>query len=719
MKFLESFWQRWQKRRANLRPEDDIWLRGVIWLSMLLPVWALARIAALWLPCFIALIGISLGHWYSYHYRQNPKPWLRRLMFVAIHLALCWLFFGLIVGARVPQAQFALLTQAITSFDLRYRRSLFNTLIHSLANMYIAASLSRSSEYLMYLLLFGLGVLVAFALAEAKTGRQQASLHPQLALGTARPAIGRLSLILVGLLVILTFVVFLFTPRFANRPLVPPFSLNLPLSGSVQSEIINPGLPVLQINGWSNESSDYFYGFDSDLDLSYRGGLDDSIVMYVRSPSKSYWRSNSYDFYTGQRWQQSDKTLQPIEARSQVYFALERPLGLAADLPNPIQGQQIVQTFTIMREQPNLIFAAYRPTEIFIAAQEMTLDAGDALRLPEPLKPNMTYSVVSYWQDFSPEDLRQASRQYPPQVSQVYLQLPNNILARVKKLAQDLTASFDNPYDKLRALNDHLLANYPYNLYPPPHPPGAEVVDTFLFIDQEGVCEQYVTAMIVMARSLGIPARLAAGYGSGQYNALTGYYEVRLNNAHSWVEAYFPGYGWIPFDPTPGWIPDPYPTPIQNWVFSRYGPGFANLNLPLGDLLRGGLQGVMIFLPFATLLILAILLSWGGWRYRYKLWAWLKAFFASRTQPYAAWSGRRRLILRCYYRAADMLQKNYGHRQASETLHEFAQRKRGPKAFLDLTEAAEQAIYDEDDPDAALVQRAEQAFTQIKKEQNH
>ena len=107
------------------------------------------------------------------------------------------------------------------------------------------------------------------------------------------------------------FCAFLFTPRFAGRPLVPPFTINVPLRGGVKSQIINPGVPLVQINGWSDGSSDYFYGFDTNLDLRYRGGLSDEMVMYVRSPSRSYWRSHSYDFYTGDSWGQSDPTLTP------------------------------------------------------------------------------------------------------------------------------------------------------------------------------------------------------------------------------------------------------------------------------------------------------------------------------------------------------------------------------------------------------------------------
>jgi transglutaminase-like putative cysteine protease len=91
-------------------------------------------------------------------------------------------------------------------------------------------------------------------------------------------------------------------------------------------------------------------------------------------------------------------------------------------------------------------------------------------------------------------------------------------------------------YDKASALRDYLLT-IPYDCYPPPQPPGSETVDNFIFVDKRGVCEQFATSLAVMLRTLGIPARLAAGYGAGQYNSLSGYYTVRGSDAHAWVEA--------------------------------------------------------------------------------------------------------------------------------------------------------------------------------------
>jgi transglutaminase-like putative cysteine protease len=599
-----------------------------------------------------------------------------------------------------------------------------------MANLYIAASLSRTIELAFYLLLFAFFVLGAFFIAGREDGLKQARLRPVVkrriekkAVAAARPWLGFVLGfgLLIGLLVFLTI---LFTPRFASRPLIPPFSLNIPLNGGVKAEIINPGVPLVQINGWNNGESDYFYGFDSNLGLRYRGGLSEAVVMYVRSPSQSYWRSHSYDYYSGTGWSQREKRLRRIDNEGgDIYYPLPRPLGspVSGDrtLPASIEAtepEQVVQTFTIVREQPNLIFAAYRPAEVFIFADNLAIDSGDGLRTPEALKVGMTYSVVSHLPEFEPDLLRQSPASYPAEITRRYLQLPETVTDRTRQLAQELTAAEDNSFDKVTALTNHLLATYPYNFFPPPHPEGTDAVDTFLFRDQEGICEQYVSALVVMARSLGIPARLVTGYGSGDYNALTGYYEVRASDAHSWAEVYFAGYGWVPFDPTPGWLPQPYPTPVQTWFLSATGNPFADLNLPLGSLITNGVVGLAAVMPLLIIgavivggIILALFLSR---RFR-------RALVDQAVRQYSRLSNdrTRRAVLKLYQQGIRLLRhKRYRPRAAAETLHEYARQFDQLPALARLTRLVEMAAYRPDTPDPALFQEAQSAFRALESE---
>ena len=704
--------------------EYSLTIRYLILAAMGVPLLALLRArSTLLLPVLLAAVGFCLGHWYSYTHLQAKRRLAQGVMFIAIHLAFLWMCAGLFIGLSLPQAQFAIFTQAITSFDLRYRRSLFNTLFHSLIILYLVASLSRTLELAIYLALFAVLVLAAFYVAGKEDGLKSARLRPTNP-DKAPPRFFSSSMTIFGfgfggMVLLAIMVAFLFTPRFANRPLIPPFSLDIPLNGGVKAEIVNPGLPLVQINGWNNGESDYFYGFDNNLDLRYRGGLSEAVVMYVRSPSRSYWRSHSYDFYTGVGWQQSQKTLRTVKNEGgKIYYPLPRPLGspLTTRLKNAPPGDEIVQTFTIVREQPNLIFAAYRPTEIFIRTDQLAIDSGDGLRTPEPLKVGLTYSVVSYRPNFDPDLLRQDSGDYPPEITARYLQLPATISDRTRELARDLTRDYDNAFDKVMALNGRLLSEYAYNFFPPPHPEGAEVVDTFLFQDKEGVCEQYVTALVVMARTLGIPARLVTGYGAGDYNQLTGYYEVRANDAHSWAEIYFPGYGWVPFDPTPGWTPQPYPTPVQTWFLSKYGGALLELDLPFAAILSSGLAGLTAAGPFLLgagfLLVIGVVVFF-----------WRKGFRLALPRPgarlYSRVSGERnrRLILNLYQQGVKILtRKKYRRREKWETVAEYAGRFNHLSALAQLTQAAEIAAYRPEVPDETIVAQAKTALAALKQE---
>src|ERR671920_257850 len=125
-------------------------------------------------------------------------------------------------------------------------------------------------------------------------------------------------------------------------------------------------------------------------------------------------------------------------------------------------------------------------------------------------------------------------------------------------LASRLTEGTTNPYGAVLKMNQYLKETYPYDLSIPPQNREMDAVEYFLFEQRRGYCEQFSSSLAVMARSLGIPARVATGYAPGEYNPFTGYYDVRASDAHAWVEVYFPGYGWSTFDPTPSFDSTPW-----------------------------------------------------------------------------------------------------------------------------------------------------------------
>ncbi len=694
-------------KRPPPAPELSGRLRLLTAAAALPPILALGWVALLWGPVLLAGLGLAAGHYYSWRAATRPKAsgWVRLAVFVALHLALALMCGRLFAPGALPQAEFALFAQAITSFDLRTRRNLFASLGMSLLTLYVAGTLARDASFGLFGLAYLGLTLAVFYAAEVADGQGRARLRwppaapVSAAATTARRAAGglRLAFLFTGVLAAGTVVVFGFTPHFAARPVIPPFSLDLPIPQGTTARIVNPAVPLVQINGWSNATGDYYYGFDSQLDLSYRGGLSDRVVMYVRSPAWSYWRSHSYDTYTGSAWRQADdSTLALTTGGRGIYFVI--PSDTQAE------GEEVVQTFYLAVDQPNLVFAAYRPKEAYLNTAALVLDAGDGLRVGEPMKAGTTYTIVSRRPDFAAEALRAAGDDYPAYVEGTYLQLPDNISERVRALALALTANAPTAYDKAVAIRDYLLT-IPYELYPPPQPPGSETVDNFLFVDQRGVCEQFATAHAVLLRSLGIPTRLVAGYGAGEYSALSGYYTVRANDAHAWTEVYFPGFGWVPFDATPGWTPSPYTAPVQRWLFSSALTGLPDF--PFGAVAAAA-QAVFGVAQWPLLLVAAVAMLVGA------LWLFRRAWRRPAPLPgFSALDGdrQRRRILAAYQAG----QQRLGRRRAgSETVREFARRVDQPE-WEEVTAAAEQAAYRPAPPEKRVAERVWEVVRRLRR----
>jgi transglutaminase-like putative cysteine protease len=248
-----------------------------------------------------------------------------------------------------------------------------------------------------------------------------------------------------------------------------------------------------------------------------------------------YWRSLTYDVYTGQGWSssQTDEILyQPGDllrsdhtrdelVLEQHFFPVEALVGAVYAAGEPVWMDQPVQ-------------AAWRsPGDLF--GIHMASATG--------------YEMVSSVPVASELHLRLAGQRYPDWVRRRFLSLPANIPGRVKALAAQLTASQSTPYDRARAIEQY-LRTYPYTLDVTRPPVTRDVVDFFLFDLKKGYCDYYASAMVVLARAAGVPARLAVGYASGTYNLNSNRYLVTEADAHTWVEVYFPGIGWVPFEPT-------------------------------------------------------------------------------------------------------------------------------------------------------------------------
>ncbi len=284
--------------------------------------------------------------------------------------------------------------------------------------------------------------------------------------------------------------------------------------------------------------------------------LSDQVVMIVHVEEFStvdiegeelqneyyYWRSLTYDRYVGRGW----------VSRNSIEVTVEPGDKTLSSWPETYQI--IRQKVEFLEEGQSLLFSAGIPLS---ADQEFQV----AWRLKGTNEVDFDMFGASidadiYWVDSlqplgGKAELRETGQDYPDWVRERYIPLPDSVPERVIALARDLTVNEPTPYDRAVAIEDY-LRRIPYSLELPPTPNNQDLADYFLFDIQKGYCDYYATTMVVLARAAGIPARLVTGYIGGFYDEDLDSYIVTADLAHSWVEIYFPGYGWIIFEPTGG-----------------------------------------------------------------------------------------------------------------------------------------------------------------------
>ena len=303
----------------------------------------------------------------------------------------------------------------------------------------------------------------------------------------------------------------------------------------------------------NSRSSDY-YGRDT-LSLGGAIQLGNQPVLRVKAANvpadtRLYWQSRVFDTYQNNTWS---------SARSQKINSSSAPLNLT--LPSFQAGtrQNVVQTITLESGPSELIYAAPQAVQIGLAAeadadvidpQSHALNVG-VIRPNRNLQMGDTYSAISSMSSASADLLRVAAVQYPTWVAPD-LAIAPDIAPKSQAEAYQIidAAKAYNPYDKAKAIEQWLRANVKYNEAMPTPPTGVDLVDWSLFTIREGYCTYYASAMVVMLRALHIPARMAAGFAQGDYDATSGTYLVRERDAHTWVQVYFPGAGWVEFEPT-------------------------------------------------------------------------------------------------------------------------------------------------------------------------
>jgi transglutaminase-like putative cysteine protease len=267
------------------------------------------------------------------------------------------------------------------------------------------------------------------------------------------------------------------------------------------------------------------------------------------------WRGVTLNSFNGKRWFNDNADRISIPAESYQRFLVPAPEGWEDRPHRPLRYRVLRSALST-----DVLFAAAEPRELS-GLRLLSMDETGSLHNPQNFSVPFAYDVVSDAGLPPARQLEDSSPEYPEQIRLVYLRLPHQIDPRVSELAGTLTASAANNYDRAVAIQSYLRNNFRYTLDPPAIEP-ADPLGSFLFRSKSGYCEYFAAAMAVMLRTLDIPSRLVNGFQTGSYNRIGKDFVVRARDAHSWVEVYFTGYGWIPFDPTPA---DPHPVLPGEW----------------------------------------------------------------------------------------------------------------------------------------------------------
>ncbi|UYO06309.1 transglutaminase-like domain-containing protein [Paenibacillus sp. PSB04] len=652
---------------------DDGFMTTLLWLTALLLLWGtlLAR-WTLTLPVYFLLVGAA---WYSVSGEGQPFSWLISWISQCRDDILLLLSTGhfaetssetrtlvLIVG-------WSLLVYSVQSLALS-RRSIFlfaaATLLYlicleTLLGIHIYADMIRTCGLLLLLQ----GMLHLSGLRESDTsGRFGGKVY-----GTWIVSLSLLSLLVLGGSWGLGYA----------AEAKPPGRLSLEqAAGRLESWIRdNYGdASATAVTGYNLSGDDQ----DMGMPLSQGGRL----YFEAESPVPTYWRGETLSLYDGRKW-----AGQEADSRTLFIPGAVRPEGSDPEAEEPAAPMAEYRTVTqqIMFSRPMTesfpLFAGGPIAEVLDLESSrksvsLTVIADeDAGTVKVPLISGVPevngYRIKADIPAVDPQVLREEKGADPARVKDEYLQLPDKLPERVKQLADRITSASLTRYDAVVAVEDYLKTYYAYTMDTRVPPQGEDFVDDFLFTTRKGYCNHFSTAMAVLLRSEGIPTRYVRGFAPGKEDSShPGRYQISEGDAHAWVEVYFPGSGWIPFDPTPGFALPSDSGTVQaqdvhsggTWDWVRAALQLKNITLGIASFIAK--HAWIAVGAAATALLLAAAVRC-VWMYRGLIWLWCLVYLSRRTFP-----GKEQL-LRAALPAWKGITRRYGAAPPGATVREYVQ----------------------------------------------
>ncbi|NJK66560.1 MAG: DUF4129 domain-containing protein [Microcoleus sp. CSU_2_2] len=681
----------WEQIEAMPPPvsEDSLLLR--ILVQLLVIVGIVATDVAVEEALNLWAIPVSIvGATWSWYRRRDRNVAVKFCIAIGMLVAMFAFFTRLVQelnDTRLVLAQLLIQLQVLHSFDLPRRKDLGYSMVIGLILLGVAGTLSQTLTFGPLLLLFlalALPTLVLdyrsrLGLQRVEGIRQKAENRENnsnwsLFAATLSP---KYFALLLSIVVGLGLTIFALLPRFPGYQLRTfPVSAPIQYQGEFDTRsILNPGY----VRGGNQKGtgggkgrnpdkgpgevdSTFYYGFNQRINQNLRGDMKPQIVMRVRSQAAGFWRVLGFDKYTGQGWEisRNEKAEKVTRPRWSYQFYLN-------PYPNAPRTQEVIQSYTIVAQLPNLIPALAKPKELYFPTPEVAIDAEGGLRSPVELAEGLTYTVISNVPVRDQSLLDKTGTNYPKNIRKFYLDVPPKIAEKVRKKTEEILLAktrvaksdrpIDSPYEKALYLAQYLKQNPNYKIEKalPYLEETEDLVEGFLFGYKNtqagkkvtgGYPDHFSTVLTIMLRSIGIPARVAGGFDTGEFNPFTGLYIVKNTDAFLMTEVYFPNYGWFAFNPIPGyplipasvednqtftvlesfwkWIAGWLPTPLRSGLDAVIGfiIGWIGgiLGWFLGQFAKGWV-GLFTGLIAASVFGFIGWLTWQLWRkWRYRRW---------------------------------------------------------------------------------------------------
>jgi transglutaminase-like putative cysteine protease len=494
--------------------------------------WALVTVASatLWITQQLAIwvVVIQVGFLlYTLAVRTNPRAWQRSG--IALNIGMFFIVGVTIYVAlqggpsTIALAHFAALTQALQLVDARPRRTEFLLVALALFQVVLASNLTDSVFFPPLLVAFVFATVWTLIVHTLRSEALEASEMNQAVAHVVTPGLVKMTVFATAMSVLLALVLFVLLPRLR--------------SSVVAGADIAPVIATA--------------GFSDRVALGALGSIrqDPTVVMRVETRSgerppraAAYWRGLAFDHFDGQSWSITPSTRSPVPGSVEGGVSF----GRRPDQFNLVQ--------TIVREpvEAGVLFGVGDRRKLQGTIRRLEADVNGGIYAVGQVFERVRYTVSTQrteWRDAALRRDRAAAPRFGPER---YYQLPE-LSPAVAELARDITRDAATDADRMRALEEYLLANGRYSDTPPAFDQtrGGSDLENFLFNDMAAHCEYYASALVVLARSVGLPSRLVNGFAGGRRNRIGDFVEVTRSDAHAWVEMHFERAGWVRYDATP------------------------------------------------------------------------------------------------------------------------------------------------------------------------